>query len=71
MFRINELVAMFSFLHHLNDVLLGTFKVHCSGIFRVDIGFLNDLLLVLFRKSIDEPLCLYRSIYELLGLDFY
>ena len=70
MFRINKLIIIFSFLHHLNSVLLGTFKVYYSGIFRVNIGFLDNLLLVLFRKFINEPLCLCRSIYKLLRLDF-
>ena len=69
-FRINELITMFGFLHHLNSILLDTFKVHYSRIFRINISFLNNLLSVLFRKSINEPLHLCRSIYELLGLDF-
>ena len=69
-FRVNKLVTIFSFLHHLNGILLGTFKVYYGGIFRVNISFLNNLLLVLFRKSINESLHLYRSIYKLLRLNF-
>ena len=70
-FRVNKLIIIFSFLHHLNSILLDTFKVHCDRIFRVNISFLDNLLLILFRKSINKPLHLYRSIYKLFRLNFY
>ena len=70
-FRVNKLIIIFSFLHQLNSILLDTFKVHYDRIFRVNISFLDNLLLILFRKSINKPLHLYRSIYKLFRLNFY